>query len=75
MNSFPTRFSVFGLPFSKLIIHYVTYLQNCKFDYFIPALDIPLFFLSEVNVLGAQSCPTPWTIACQAPLSKEFSRQ
>ena len=31
-----------------------------------------------VGVLVAQSCPTlwtPWTVAHQAPLSKEFSRQ
>ena len=33
-----------------------------------------------VVVLAAQSCPTlcdptPWTVACQAPLSLEFSRQ
>ena len=32
-----------------------------------------------VKVLVAQSCPqlfaTPWTVACQAPLSMEFSRQ
>ena len=30
------------------------------------------------NVLVAQSCQTlatPWTVACQAPLSMEFSRQ
>ena len=74
-NSFPTSFSVFGLLFSKLIIHYVTYLPNCKSGYFIPTLDIPLLFISEANVLGAQSCLTPWAIACQAPLSKEFSRQ
>ena len=25
--------------------------------------------------MHAQSCPTPWTVACQAPLSMEFSRQ
>ena len=32
----------------------------------------------KVRVLVAQSCPTlrvPWTVACQAPLSMEFSRQ
>ena len=30
------------------------------------------------SVLVIQSCPifaTPWTVACQAPLSMEFSRQ
>ena len=25
--------------------------------------------------LVTKSCPTPWTIACQAPLSMGFSRQ
>ena len=33
---------------------------------------------SEVKVIVTQSCPTlcdPWTIAHQAPLSMEFSRQ
>ena len=32
----------------------------------------------SLGVLAAQSCPTlcnPWTVACQAPLSMEFSRQ
>ena len=32
----------------------------------------------KVKVLLAQSCPTlvtPWTVACQAPLSMGFSRQ
>ena len=32
----------------------------------------------EVKVLVTQSCPTfvtPWTVACQAPLSMGFSRQ
>ena len=29
----------------------------------------------KVNVLDAQSCPTPWTVASQAPLSMGFSRQ
>ena len=32
----------------------------------------------KVKVLVAQSCPTlcdPWTVACQAPLSVELSRQ
>ena len=32
----------------------------------------------SLGVLVAQSCPTlcnPWTVACQAPLSMEFSRQ
>ena len=28
-----------------------------------------------VKVLVAQSCLTLWTVACQAPLSTEFSRQ
>ena len=26
-------------------------------------------------MLVAQSCPAPWTVACQAPLPMEFSRQ
>ena len=32
----------------------------------------------KVKVLVTQSCllfGTPWTVACQAPLSMEFSRQ
>ena len=32
----------------------------------------------EVKMLITQLCPTlwdPWTVTCQAPLSKEFSRQ
>ena len=28
-----------------------------------------------VVCLVAQSCPTLWTVACQAPLSMPFSRQ
>ena len=34
--------------------------------------------IQSVKVLVTQSCPTlcdPWTMACQAPLSMEFSRQ
>ena len=34
--------------------------------------------MSKVKVLVTQSCPTlanPWTVACQAPLSMDFSRQ
>ena len=37
-----------------------------------------MFFISFVGVLVAKSCPTlatPWTVACQAPLSMGFSRQ
>ena len=30
---------------------------------------------SVAKVLVTQSCPTPWTIACQVPLSMGFSRQ
>ena len=32
----------------------------------------------KMKVIIARSCPTvcdPWTVACQAPLSMEFSRQ
>ena len=29
----------------------------------------------KVKVLDAQSCPTPWAVASQAPLSMGFSRQ
>ena len=32
-------------------------------------------FLEQPMCLSAQSCPTLWTIACQAPLSMEFFRQ
>ena len=37
-----------------------------------------LFYCCVWKVLVAQSCPpfvTPWTVACQAPLPMEFSRQ
>ena len=29
----------------------------------------------KVKVLVTQSCPTPWTVACQTSLSMDFSRQ
>ena len=29
----------------------------------------------NIKVLVAQSCPTPWTVTCQAPLSEGFSKQ
>ena len=29
----------------------------------------------KVEVLVAQSCPTSWTVTCQAPLSMGFSKQ
>ena len=35
-------------------------------------------YICQLYVLVAQSCLTlcaPWTVACQAPLSMEFSRQ
>ena len=30
---------------------------------------------SDLRVVSAQLCLTPWTVACRAPLSVEFSRQ
>ena len=39
---------------------------------------VNIFNLKEVGGLVAKSCPTlatPWTVACQALLSKGFSRQ
>ena len=45
--------------------------SSCLFVIILPTL--PLIVLCLV----AQSCPTatPWTVACQTPLSMEFSRQ
>ena len=37
-----------------------------------------IFLCDKLKVLVTLSCPslaTPWTVACQAPLSMEFSRQ
>ena len=48
---------------------------SCKLKY---AVDVKYSLDFEGGSLVAQSCPTlatPWTVACQAPLSMGFPRQ
>ena len=53
------------------------YLESIKL-FVLVGISIYVYRESEVKVLAVQLCPplaTPWTVAHQAPLSMEFSRQ
>ena len=51
---------------------------ECMYIMYAYMLYTYVFIYKCMGVLVVQSCPTlcdPWTVACQAPLSMEFSRQ
>ena len=51
---------------------------NIEYSIFFLTKEIPVCSLMHGGGLVAQSCltlATPWTVACQAPLSMEFSRK
>ena len=60
---------------SHILSHYVI-LQDTEYSslcYTVRPHCLSVFYI--MCVLVTLSCPTPWTVAYQAPLSMEFSRQ
>ena len=63
-------------PFFKKIIYLFVFPASLRYNWQMKLLDIWTIHLGGGSI--AKSCPTlatPWTIACQAPLSMGFSRQ
>ena len=53
------------------------YIHKCEIIYYMHKHATFFLFKIYIEVKITQSCPTlcdPWTIACQFPLSMEFSR-
>jgi len=69
---FPTQGSNPGLPYCRWILYHLSHRGSTKQD---RSSDSGLGHMGISTLCCAQSCPTLWTVARQATLSMEFSRQ